>query len=84
VRAADQIRAIMVAPIRELADQGRLYADDVDAVNQSLWSLLHGLISLRIGNPSYPLAKNLFEIALDALLRGSVRPASPSGSRSSR
>jgi AcrR family transcriptional regulator len=82
VHAADEIRAIMTAPIQVLSDQGRLYTDDIEAVNQSMWSLLHGLISLRIGNPSYPLAKNLFEVALDAMLRGSVRPAA--AARSSR
>jgi AcrR family transcriptional regulator len=82
VHAADEIRAIMIAPIQKLADEDRLYDADVEAVNQSLWSLLHGLISLRIGNPSFPLAKNLFEVALDALLRGSVRPAA--APRSSR
>ena len=82
VRAADNVREIMIAPIQSLADQGRLYTDDVEAVNQSLWSLLHGLTALRIGNPSYPLSKNLFEIALEAMLRGSVRPAA--APRSSR
>lgn len=80
VHAAEETRAIMIAPIQQLAAQDRLYTDDVEAVNQSIWALLHGLTALRIGNPQYPFSKNLFEVALDAMLRGSVRPASASRS----
>ena len=58
--------------IQELAAQGRLHTDDLVAVNQSMWALLHGLTALRIGNPSYPFSKNLFELALDAMLRGTA------------
>jgi AcrR family transcriptional regulator len=82
VRAAEETRAIMMAPVQALAAQGRLYTDDIDAVNQSMWALLHGLTALRIGNPSYPLSRNLFETALDAMLRGCARPApAPRSSR---
>lgn len=80
VHAAEETRAIMIAPIQQLAAQDRLYTDDVEGVNQSIWALLHGLTALRIGNPQYPFSKNLFEVALDAMLRGSVRPASASRS----
>jgi AcrR family transcriptional regulator len=79
VRAADETRAIMSVPLQALAAAGRLYADDLDAAQQSLWALLHGLISLQIGNPKYPWSKNLSDVALDAMLRGIVRPSGEKG-----
>lgn len=79
VRAAEQTREIMSGPLEALASAGRLATDDLDAARQSLWALLHGLISLQIGNPSHPWSKNLADVALDAMLRGLVRPKGEEG-----
>ncbi len=73
VPAAEQTREIMAEPLQVLAAAGRLQTDDVVAVQQSIWALLHGIIALQIGNPSYPWSKNLAEVALDAMLRGILR-----------
>jgi len=79
VRAAEQTREIMSGPIEELLAAGRLCTDDLAAAQQSLWALLHGLISLQIGNPSYPWSKNLAEVALEAMLRGIALPGADKG-----
>ena len=79
VRAADETRVLMSGPLQALAAAGRLYTGDLEAAQQSLWSLLHGLISLQIGNPKYPWSKNLSDVALDAMLRGIVRPSDEKG-----
>ena len=79
VRAADQTREIMSGPLEALAAAGRLQTDDLAAAQQSLWALLHGLISLQIGNPSYPWSKNVSDVGLDAMLRGIVRPNTEKG-----
>jgi AcrR family transcriptional regulator len=80
VRAAEDARAIMSGPLEALAAEGRLYTDDLAAAQQALWALLHGLISLRIGNPTYAWSKNVSDVALDAMLRGIVRPSAQKGS----
>ncbi|MGH2898975.1 MAG: TetR-like C-terminal domain-containing protein [Solirubrobacteraceae bacterium] len=80
VRAAEDTRAIMTGPLEALAAEGRLYTDDLAAAQQAIWALLHGLISLRIGNPTYAWSKNVSDVALDAMLRGIVRPSDEKGS----
>jgi AcrR family transcriptional regulator len=79
VRAAEDARAIMTGPLEALAAEGRLYTDDFAAAQQAIWALLHGLISLRIGNPTYAWSKNVSDVALDAMLRGIVRPSAEKG-----
>jgi len=79
VRAAEQTREIMSGPLEALLAAGRLHTDDLAAAQQSLWALLHGLISLQIGNPSYPWSKNVAQVALEAMLRGIVRQSSEKG-----
>jgi len=79
VRAAEETRVIMSGPLQALAAAGRLYDDDIVAVQQSLWALVHGVISLQIGNPGYAWSKNLSDVALDAILRGIVRPSAEKG-----
>lgn len=80
VRAAEQAREIMSGPLERLLAEGRLYTDDLAAAQQSLWAVLHGLISLQISNPSHPWSKNLSDVALDAMLRGIVRSGPEKGS----
>ena len=73
IRAAEQARDIMSAPLLALAAQGRLWTDDVEAARQSLWAMLHGVVALRLGNPKYAWSKNLADVALETALRGLVR-----------
>jgi AcrR family transcriptional regulator len=79
VRAADQVREIMAGPIQALLEAGQLYTEDLAAAQQSIWAVMHGLISLQIAIPSHPWSKNLAEVALDAMLRGIVRPSAEKG-----
>jgi AcrR family transcriptional regulator len=73
VRAAEATREIMAGPLVALHEAGRLWSPDVEAAQQSLWAVLHGVIALRLGNPKYAWSKNLTEVALEAMLRGLVR-----------
>jgi AcrR family transcriptional regulator len=79
VRAAEEAREIMSGPLRGLHAEGRLYTDDLEAAQQAMWAVLHGLISLQIAIPSHPWSKNVTEVALDAMLRGIVRPSTEKG-----
>ncbi len=75
-RSAEAARAVFDAPLVEIADQGRLRMDDLECAMQSIWSLLHGQISLRIIRPDFGWSSSLLDISLDALLDGLVRPPS--------
>ncbi len=75
-RSAEAARAVFDAPMLELANQGRLRTDDLECAMQSIWSLLHGQISLRIVRPDFGWSRSLLDVSLDALLEGLVSPAS--------
>jgi AcrR family transcriptional regulator len=79
IRAAEESRELLAVPIATLAREGRLCTDDVEAAQQSLWSVLHGVVALRLGNPKYSWSKNLPEVALEAVLRGLVRTPARNG-----
>lgn len=61
-------------PLSALAEAGRLRAER-ETTAQSLWALLHGLVSIQIVQPENDWQRDLAPAAIDALLRGLVRPA---------
>jgi AcrR family transcriptional regulator len=69
---AEQARELMEAPLRELAARGRLAGGDAEAVSQSFWALCHGLISLRSARPDWGWSPRLEEVAVQALLEGTI------------
>jgi AcrR family transcriptional regulator len=71
---AERAREILEGPLRELHQQGRLVGGDFDAAFQSLWALVHGLISLRIHRPDYPWAKDLADVGVNTFVRGLLHP----------
>jgi AcrR family transcriptional regulator len=73
--SAQQLRALFEAPLRELENAGRLRTGDLEEAKQCLWVLLHGVISARTSLPEYEWSKTLLRSALDAMLRGLLRPA---------
>ena len=79
MRAAEQARELMSVPLQALHEAGQLYTDDLEAARQAMWAVLHGLISLPITLPSHPWSRNLPDVALDAMLRGIVRPSAEKG-----
>lgn len=84
-RAAEEARAVLEEPIHELERAGRLQARDAETAKQTVWVLLHGLIHLRLCRPDHLWSPDLVEVALDAMVRGLVRPASAApSSRASR
>lgn len=75
--AAEAARALLEEPWLELAREGRLHCPDARTAAQALWALLHGMTALRAARPEYDWADDLFEVAVDSLLRGLIKPAHP-------
>jgi AcrR family transcriptional regulator len=71
--SAEAARALVEQPFRQLAEQGRLLTDDVEAATQIGHALLHGLISHRITRPEVDWSPRLFDEAIEMMLRGFVR-----------
>ena len=73
--AAEAARVLLEKPWVELAESGRLHCGDPRTASQSLWALLHGMTALRAARPEHDWADDLFEVAVDSLLRGLIKPA---------
>ena len=71
----EESREMLERPWRELWEAGRMRGSEVETGGQALWSLVHGLISLRTARPNHEWSQNLVEDSIDALLRGLVAPA---------
>jgi AcrR family transcriptional regulator len=80
-RSAEEARAVFEQPVHALARAGRLHTDDVEAVKQTVWALLHGLVHLRLSRPDEPWSPRLLDVALDTMIRGSVRPLKEAAER---
>jgi AcrR family transcriptional regulator len=80
VVAAERARDILEGPIHELASAGRLSTSSTLAFKQSLWALLHGVISLQGSRPDHPWHPDLMQTALAAMLRGGAVDADPEAS----
>jgi AcrR family transcriptional regulator len=70
----------LVDPLEELEHAGRLLPGaDVQALADTLWSLVHGIVSLKLTCPGFPVTpvEPLLDTALRTFLDGLVRPAPP-------
>ena len=84
IPAGQEARAILLAPLEILASQGRLYGNDLEETRQVMWSFLHGLISLPRARPDEEWTPNLVSVAIDAMLRGCIKPGTENDTRKSR
>ncbi len=71
--AGEEAREILMRPVTQLAEQGRLEAD-IELARQSFWALIHGIISLQTTRPDEDWSEQLIDRALDAMICGLVKP----------
>jgi AcrR family transcriptional regulator len=69
-----QAQQRLESPLARLAAAGRLRVE-LETAKQSLWSLLHGLVSVQATRPEVTWSPDLAQVSFDALFRGLVRPA---------
>ncbi len=68
----------LVEPLEQLRDGGRLRRGaDVQALADTLWSVVHGIVSLKLTCPGFPVTpvEPLVDTAMRTFLDGLVRPA---------
>ena len=71
--AGEEAREVLMRPVTQLEEQGRLETD-IDLARQSLWALVHGIISLQTTRPEEDWSEHLIDRALDAMICGLVKP----------
>jgi AcrR family transcriptional regulator len=69
----EEVRELFVEILAGLGEKGLLNAHSPSEAGQSLWAMLHGLVSLRIHRPEIGWSETLVQTSLDALLGGLVR-----------
>lgn len=74
LQAAEDVRALLEQPWRQLIEQGRLAAEHMDLAQLSFFALLHGVISLRSSRPDLEWSPVFVEESVDAFLRGWTAP----------
>jgi AcrR family transcriptional regulator len=69
----EEVRELIVESLSQLGEQDLLNAQSPSEAGQSLWAMLHGLVSLQINWPDVDWSQTLVQTSLDALLGGLVR-----------
>jgi AcrR family transcriptional regulator len=68
--SGEEARGLLEQPLQLLDEADRLCGAPLDAVQQSFWVLLHGLISLQTHRPEYEWSPVLAQTALEAMIDG--------------
>ncbi len=71
--ALEEVRELFEESLTRLGEKGLLNAHSPSEAGQSLWAMLHGLVSLQIYRPEIDWSETLVQTSLDALLGGLVR-----------
>jgi AcrR family transcriptional regulator len=75
VPSAEASRELVRRALEELARQGTLATNDIDAAYETTWAMLHGVISLRLLRPDYPFSDQMIELAFEVMESGLLRGA---------
>lgn len=73
VPSSEASRELVRGALEQLAREGTLATDDIDAAFDATWAMIHGIISLRLLRPDYPFAEKMVDLALDVMQGGLLR-----------
>lgn len=73
VPAAESAREMVKDALEQLAREGTLATNDIDAAYEITWAMLHGIISLRLNRPEYPFSDQMIELAFQMMEGGLLR-----------
>jgi len=76
-QAAQEARRLIESTLARLENDDRLLVDEIEEAVQTIWVMLHGLISTRISDPDFAWIDDHVELSLEILLRGLVAPPGP-------
>ena len=73
VPSAEASRNLVKRALEELAREGTLATSDIDAAYEITWSMIHGLISLRLLRPDHSFSEQMIDLSFDVMERGLLR-----------
>ena len=75
IQSAEEARRLMERPALQLAERGWIELGDVDAFRQAIWSMVHGIVSLRALRPDVEWGRDLLNQSIEGIIRGWLTPS---------
>lgn len=74
IEAAEEARRLMEQPASQIAARGWLAIGDLEGFRQALWTMLHGIVSMRTLRPDVEWKQDLLDRSLEGIIRGWLIP----------
>lgn len=74
IEAAERARELMETPTAQIAERGWIALGDADALRQAIWTLVHGIVSMRALRPDVQWKEELLDQSIEGVIRGWLRP----------
>jgi len=74
IESAERARHLMETPIAQIAQRHWIELGDTDALSQAIWTMVHGIVSLRALRPDVDWKDELLEQSIEGLIRGWLTP----------
>ena len=64
----------MEIPIEQIAERGWIELGDLEGFRQAIWTMVHGIVSMRALRPDVEWRDDLLDLSLEGLIRGWLTP----------
>ncbi|MFT5443389.1 MAG: AcrR family transcriptional regulator [Myxococcota bacterium] len=81
--ASEEARRLMEIPAQQIAERKWIELGDLDALRQAIWTMVHGIVSMRVLRPDVEWKEELLDQSIEGIVRGWLTPAAKRQSRTS-
>ena len=74
IESAEEARRLMEIPIEHIAERGWIELGDLEGFRQAIWTMVHGIVSMRALRPDVEWRDDLLDLSLEGLIRGWLTP----------
>ncbi|MCP4036839.1 MAG: TetR/AcrR family transcriptional regulator [bacterium] len=74
IEAAERARHLMETPTDQIAARNWIEIGDAEALSQAIWTMVHGIVSMRALRPDVEWKEELLDQAIEGLIRGWLTP----------
>jgi AcrR family transcriptional regulator len=74
IEAAEEARRVMEIPAEQIAARNWIEQGDVEALRQAIWTMVHGIVSMRALRPDVEWQPDLLDQSIEGIIRGWLTP----------
>ena len=74
IEAAEEARRVMEIPAELIAARNWIEQGDVESLRQAIWTMVHGIVSMRALRPDVEWQPNLLDQSIEGIIRGWLTP----------